>query len=336
MSGRLESAIKTQKNSERLLQELPDYVTDYYNNISAARESKTCREYVRKIRAFLMWATDDPKNYLATEITESVLARYMQSITIKKVGDGYEETSFSYRKTVWAALNGLCTYLYKRRIIPNNPMDLLTRPNNFDSINKKLLTEDDLTAIMQRVEEQNKDGLLRGRKGAAYRRDKAILLLFMNTGMRETALSEIDIDDVDMIARTLRVIDKRHKERTYYLNEVTYNALADWMLSRIYYVSLDATKSTRALFLTYDGNRIQVKGVAEIVQKYSERALGYKLNPHALRAAFCSILYDKTKDIEFVRDAVGHSSTSVTQRYIVKKESAQKQAAEMLENIFTA
>ena len=49
--------------------------------------------------------------------------------------------------------------------------------------------------------------------------------------------------------------------------------------------------------------------------------LGYKISPHSLRTAFCTILYKKTGDIEFVRRAVGHSSIETTQRYIVDDDT---------------
>ena len=75
------------------------------------------------------------------------------------------------------------------------------------------------------------------------------------------------------------------------------------------------------------------KTLTEIVQKYTGRALGKPLSPHKLRAGYCSILYNKTHDAEFVRRAVGHANVATTQRYIVTKGNERKKAAEIMASI---
>ena len=67
-----------------------------------------------------------------------------------------------------------------------------------------------------------------------------------------------------------------------------------------------------------------------LVYKYTERALGKALSPHKLRAGYCSILYNQTHDIEFVRRAVGHANVATTQRYIVTNGSEKKKVAEIM------
>ncbi|MEE3416989.1 MAG: site-specific integrase, partial [Prevotella sp.] len=57
------------------------------------------------------------------------------------------------------------------------------------------------------------------------------------------------------------------------------------------------------------------------------------LSPHKLRSGFCSIMYSKTHDIEFVRRAVGHSNVATTQRYIVTNKDEKKKSAEIMESI---
>ena len=70
-----------------------------------------------------------------------------------------------------------------------------------------------------------------------------------------------------------------------------------------------------------------------MIQKYTEQALGKPLSPHKLRAGFCSILYSKTHDIEFVRRAVGHSNIATTTRYIVTDGSERRKASKLLRDI---
>ena len=78
---------------------------------------------------------------------------------------------------------------------------------------------------------------------------------------------------------------------------------------------------------------MHVNTVANVVRKYSKIGLGYEISPHKLRSGYCSILYNKTGDIEFVRRAVGHSRVDTTQRYIVTKGSEKEKAAEIMEGL---
>ena len=334
MNGRTESAIKIENRIKERLQDLPDYVTDYYNNIAASKEPTTCWEYIRRVALMIETVSDDPKHFSAMKLTEPVLSQYMRTITRKTVDGQVMETSFSHRKVTWTVLANFCRYLYKRGWINSNPMELIDRPRNMDTISRKILTEDDLNEILSYIDEQMEEAGQWSSEAVRLYRDKAILVLFMNTGMRETALTEIDLADLNFEGRTLRVIDKRHKRLEYHLNEMTWRALISWCDKRIRFVSIGSQQRTDALFITEQGTRITPDIVFKLVGRYSMAALGYRITPHKFRAAFCSILYDKTRDIEFVRDAVGHSTTAVTQQYIVKKESAQRVASEMLESIF--
>ena len=153
----------------------------------------------------------------------------------------------------------------------------------------------------------------------------------MRTGMRETALIEINLSDISFLENDLKVIDKRHKVHHYYLSESTKDVLRKWIFVRK--EILNGIEDVDALFISNRKVRMTADSVINIVKKYSEEALGYAISPHKLRAAFCTILYDETHDIEFVREAVGHSSVTVTQRYIVKDNSEKKKAARMIEEL---
>ena len=109
------------------------------------------------------------------------------------------------------------------------------------------------------------------------------------------------------------------------------NALVDWIEDRKEKLS---NHHTDALFISNQRKRIGINAVVSIVKKYSLEGLGYEITPHKLRAAFCTILYEKTGDIEFVRRAVGHSCIETTQRYIVDDDSAKDEAASIMGKIF--
>ena len=323
MKGRLEHELRIEKNIKKILSGLPQEVTDYYYNISVAREPKTCEEYLRKIRGLITYL----KGKDVKQITEQDISRYMFNIRHREIGFNVVDTSFAYQQSVYAAINSFFTYLSKKRIIAENPMDAIERPNKKDNVQRRYLSAEDISKIIAETEKvealSNKD--LRWAK-----RNRAIMLLFATTGMRETALSEINMDDFNLDKCELTVTDKRHKTHSYKIANKTKVAIIEWIDARR---SLLDNKNEDAMFISNQMSRISSDAISDIVGKYSKRALGIKISPHKLRAAFCTILYENTGDIEFVRDVVGHSSTAVTQRYIVKTGEEKAKAAEIMNGL---
>ena len=137
-------------------------------------------------------------------------------------------------------------------------------------------------------------------------------------------------DRVSML-KNKRVIDKRHKTHVYKMNRAIREALENWIADRE--EKLDGQKMD-ALFISNQKKRVSIKCVVNIVKRYSLEGLGYSVSPHKLRAAFCTILYNDTRDVEFVRRAVGHTCIETTLRYIADDDSAREEAAERLGRIF--
>ena len=163
-------------------------------------------------------------------------------------------------------------------------------------------------------------------------RNKLMLMIFMTTGMRRTALSEINVEDISNDGK-LTIIDKRRKQHTYPLEPAVIQCLNEWLINRQNMLNELNTYSD-ALFITVFGKRMGGKAINNVVNRYSEKGIGRKLSAHKLRAGCATILYQKTNDIEFVRRAIGHSNVATTQRYIVSNGSEREKASELLTNIF--
>lgn len=332
MNGRLEHKISNEKLIEKRLGDLPDCVRDYYLSRASSKESKGSLEYVRKIRSFLEFLNDDAKNIDVAKITESDISRYLHSIEQTIGRDGkLKETSFSYRKQVHSILNSFFEYLRKRRIITENPMGCIERPTAKDVIKRSHLDAFDINFILEAIDGGAGTDFAKNKSKPWRVRDKAIITLIAMTGMRETALTEINIDDIDFTNGTIKVIDKRHKTHIYRMNSVIREALENWIEDRKQKLS---GQETDALFISNLKKRVSVCCVVDIVKRYSLEGLGYSISPHKLRAAFCTILYERTKDVEFVRRAVGHNCIETTLRYIVDDDTAREEAAEHMERIF--
>lgn len=334
MKGRLETKLKTEATIRKQLEGTPDFLKNYIYNISSSREPRTVLEYLRRIKLFLAFLQGEYGKVDISKVTDSDISRYIMSIETKRtkiknketgeIEEKISATSASYLKQTHTALMGFFSYLELKGYIQQNPVKLVKRVQREDSVERRRLTEKDLRKVMKSVKKFNEDDTFLGV------RDEAIVMVLINTGMRETALTEINVEDIDFEKKELRIIDKRHTEHKYYVNPKLEEVLQNYIKKREEYlgkIKLDA------LFVSQKKARIHPNTVANLVKKYTFDALGVKLAPHKLRAAFCTILYDKTRDIEFVRDAVGHKNDSTTRKYIVKDGSEKKKASNIMANI---
>ena len=123
-------------------------------------------------------------------------------------------------------------YLKKKKIIKDNPMDEIKPIRNSDNVKRIRLTANDMENIISAVDR----GVGSHRAIETQRpwrsRDKAILLLFIYTGMRETALTEINLNEIDFENNTFKIIDKRHKTQEYIINNRLKEALIEWIQDR--------------------------------------------------------------------------------------------------------
>lgn len=332
MNGRLEHDLKVEAKIKAVLDTCPDYVTEWDVNLRASQKSSTTRyNYVGIVAYYLKSINSNTKDIQLTDLTIVSVQRFFIQIQTRTVNNKIVETSDSYKCTNWFALNSFFRYLLKVKKIDDNPVTLIDRPTNhdLDRINqsRKLLTEKDFDRIIIAVD-NDFDCMFE-----LIDRNKLMLLLFMTTGMRKTALSEINLNDIDENYK-LTIIDKRKKTHTYTLTDTIIECLEDWKVARQTYLNKLGIDSD-ALFISKYGNRVSTDAIDEVVKRYSKKALGYSISPHKLRAGCTSILYNKTHDIEYVRRAIGHSSVETTQRYIVTNGNERDDAIKMLSDIFS-
>lgn len=312
MKGRLEHDMRNKRNAQQLLSTMPEYVTDFYYNIQSSTEPTTRLEYIKKIKNFLDFANTDIK-----KIDDTIVGRYFEKINYTNDNTyGERQTSFSYRQMCWSVLNKFFDYLERKGIVDKNPVRETSRPRNKDDVKRIKLDIDDLNAILKSVKYGAGSCVARARQENWKERDMLIMFLFMNTGMRKTALSEINLEDISFDDKKLTVIDKRNTKQIYTINDEMEQVIKTWLKKR---EELLGDVSCDALFISTHRQRMCEKAIYDLVRKYSEQGLGFKISPHKLRAAFVTIYYDASgHDIEATRRAVGHKDVSITSRYIVK------------------
>ena len=322
MTGRDEMERSRFKDIEKRLEEYPEYVNDWYLHLRAnGKTASTCDIMTGKIGTFLSFINPNKKEVQPEQITAQVIERYLIKTKTKEKDGKTQSTSFAYQQSVWSCLKSFLQFMAKRKLIPENYIETqeITVPNRKDEVERPYLTGKDFTKIIKTVSKDKEWDDIRNR-------DTAILAIFMNTGIRLSALCSINIEDIDMENGYLTVIDKGEKSRKCKLNESTLKAVEDWLEVREYMLKLPWEN---ALFVTETGHRIQDEGTRKAIKKRCKEA-GYDLTPHMLRGGYITILQEATGDINFVCDAVGHSNISTTKRYIRNNGKQSEVAADIM------
>lgn len=326
VSSRYEHEQKIDDSINRTLADLPEYMTEWNLVLKASNKTAASRrDAVSKVSAMLKYIDPD-MNVAPAMITDTAVLNYYISIKSKRTDHGQVPTSDSYQQCVWTWLRNFLDFMVNSGYIDRNYMLQVKRPQNHDleRINetRPYMTAESFKRILSAVSSEEND-ILR-------KRDRAVIMVFMTTGIRREALCEITVDDIK--DGTLAVIDKGRKIRNCGLTEHTIDAINDWMVARDRITPAD-DQQKKYLFLSLKGNRLSRNAVYSLVCKYTEKALGKRISPHKLRAGYCTILYDKTHDVEFVRRAVGHSNVRTTQRYINTNGMETEKARDLMSDI---
>ena len=220
------------------------------------------------------------------------------------------ETAARARKL--SSIKSFFKYLTVRtKLLSENPVADLEYPKLRKSL-PKYLTLEQSSALLQAASGQNQ------------KRDYAILMVFLNCGIRRSELVGLNLADV--YEDRIRVIGKGNKERFVYFGTACKKAIDDYLQERNKQVLSD----NRALFGSRDNNRISVSAVHRMVKKY---LLIAGLDPenfsaHKLRHTAATMMLSGGVDVKTVQEVLGHENLNTTQIYTHIENTELKIAAE--------
>ena len=143
-------------------------------------------------------------------------------------------------------------------------------------------------------------------------RNKTMIQLLLNTGLRLSEMTNLKWNDIDLMTGQVKVVEgKGLKDRILWLDENTLTMLGKWKQRQFKeWGRSDLVFTTRTLH-SLDG-----KAVRSMIKTYSDKA-GIKkhITTHSLRHTFASDLLRDTKNIRIVQKALGHADISSTQIY---------------------
>src|SRR4051812_25776281 len=159
-------------------------------------------------------------------------------------------------------------------------------------------------------------------------RDRALLELLYAAGLRVSEITGLNVSDVDISDRTVRVLGKGSKERVGVFGGPASEALRAYVRDGRPKLEAEGTKEA-ALFLNRFGGRLTVRSVQLTVRAYATKAgLPKSVHTHLLRHSFATHLLDGGADLRVVQELLGHESPNTTQIYTHVTESKKRLAME--------
>lgn len=291
-----------------------------YTVVIKGNSEKTVCEYLLDLRTFFRFmitkwddldlTMDEFEKLSIKRITEYDVKRVTQKNIIEYLMfAGYQrDNSPTTRMRKLSALRSFFKYAHvKEHIIDVNPTADVDAPKKSSTL-PKYLTVEEAVRLIETVKGDT--------ESKTRVRDYAIIVLFLNTGMRLSELVGLNLENLNPEITQLKVLGKGSKERMIYLNKAARSALIDYLRLRL--DPKHVRTSSNAVFLSGRENRISNKTVQWMVQKYLKMAgLGSKgLSVHKLRHTAATLMYQSGKvDIRVLKDILGHEQLNTTQIY---------------------
>jgi integrase/recombinase XerC len=148
--------------------------------------------------------------------------------------------------------------------------------------------------------------------GGLTARDRALMELLYSSGLRLAELVGLDVGDLDLKDRTVRVLGKGRKSRIVPVGRMALAALRAWLKERTALAAADEL----ALFVGRNGRRLGPRAIQARVDYWAKRqGLGVHVHPHLFRHSFASHLLESGGELRGVQELLGHADISTTQIY---------------------
>lgn len=282
----------------------------------------TVRAYDSDITQYLAWVAGDKQRKMS-ELTPADLGQTSVRAHLAELNKAGKARTSVARKL--SALRTFVKYLRREELIEHDPTAMAVAPKRDQTIPTHL-SEPEIARLIETPSTADPLG----------RRDRAILELFYASGLRLSELVGINLEDLNLSSRMVRVMGKGGKERVLPFNQSAAAALRAWMADRAAILAARQARAGRRpaiaprrkpaavrhraavdpLFLNVRGGRLTGRSVDRMLRRYvaaCSTRLG--ISPHALRHSFATHLLQRGADLRAIQELLGHSRLSTTQRY---------------------
>ena len=315
-------------------QDCPQVLREFlsYHETIKGQSKRTVSEYYLDIRMFLRFVKlmrnelpvntpleDVPIKDVDLDFVRSISSTevfdFLSFLANDRVPEGSHDDpgiGSAARARKLSAIKSFYNYLsVSTKQIKENPVKDIEFPKIRRSL-PKYLTLEESTALLKAV------------SGPNQKRDFAILMLFLNCGIRRSELVGLNLTDV--YDDRIRVVGKGNKERIVYMGASCRKAIDEYLVERNKIVLSD----NRALFGSRDKNRISVTAVHRLVKKHLLEAGmdSTQFSAHKLRHTAATLMLSNGVDLKTLQEVLGHENLNTTQIYTHVESTELKSAAE--------
>lgn len=322
MNGRLEHEIKVEAKIDKKLKDLPYIFTEYYYYLKSSKSINTIIRYIGYVEDFMNYVTHGVRdNEFYKDIKVPTIRQYLSSLDRKVVDGKIVRMGPEMQATRWSAINTFFKFLIMDSYIETNPMLKTTRPKTNVSHKITHLSPEEIDKVLKSVEEDSNPRL--------KNRELCIISLALSTGLRISAISQMNIEDLNFESNTVHVIEKEEYHRDIPFGTKMRGLLLSWIKDReLYFDGGD----NGPLFISQHKNRLSNDAIRDIVNKYT-KVLGKHIKVHDLRKSTATNLARQGFDIRTIQEFMGHKNISTTQVYVAVLDEDKKRATEAMDGL---
>lgn len=322
MNGRLEHELKVEEKINERLKMLPFIFTEFYYYLKSSKSINTIIRYIGYVEDFMNYVTRGTRNnefYKTVKV--STIRQYLSSLEKKIVDGKVVRMGPEMQATRWSAINTFYKFLIMDDYITENPMLKTSRPKT--NVNHQIthLDPSEIEIVLKAIEKDANPRL--------KNRELCIVSLALSTGLRISAISQANVEDIDFETNTIHVIEKEELYRDIQFGTKMRGVLLSWIKDRELYFG---GQSEGPLFISQHKNRLSNDAIRDIVNKYTQ-SLGKHIKVHDLRKSTATNLARQGFDIRTIQDFVGHKNINTTMRYIAVLDEEKQRATNAMDEL---
>lgn len=317
------------EKTNQLLVELPEFVSEYIYSRGPDTSPSTRFSYTYDINHFLRWILLNHPAFCETSM-ERLTVTDLNKITVVDINQYLttfmQEHGQNTTARKRASLSSFFDYFYSTtRTIQANPVAGSSRVKRTEKELIYLTDEEQQTLLHEIMHGPHLTQKQMESHEKLQLRDYAMILLFLDTGLRVSEVQQTQVKDFDFQDCSVLVTRKGGKHEIIYYSDETCEALKE------YYESKNESDKDldEPFFMTLQHEAIGVRAIENMVKKYTKAALPQKysvISPHKLRSSFAMSFYRESGyNLSLLQKRMSHKNISTTNIY---NKATQKEVEE--------
>jgi len=284
---------------------------------ASGRSHYTIRNYKNQIGRLAKWIEDAAIDKISSNDIDSFMKYLIEDYRITHIGTCPTKPRKLSKKTIynaWGALSSFWKWVEKEYQIINPfkvaPIKVHTKP-------VYPLKRDEVSRLVKACSFTNKeasDGNFYKSKRFTAIRDRAVLLMLLDTGVRSSELLGINVNEIDFETGRIRVKGKGEKYRFVYLGRLSKQAIWKYVSSRF---PKHSPPKDEPLFVNYSGiHRMTRSGLAILIKRLGQTVSVERVHPHRFRHTFAIEFLRNGGNVFELQQLLGHNDLAMVKRYV--------------------